>query len=236
MFNFLNKKIISLIKHQNIIILSAFLSIPNAFALEQNDKQWFAVNAQQSWGEKWYSFIFSQARFVDEAHPWQAILLEGGLGYKLTTDKSIWLGYRWTGRNPYNGFYQENRLFQQIIWNKKLNTSQRFISRTRLEEITLSNINQIGLRLRQRFALEINHAFFKDLFPFLYEEVFFQLNHPVYMPRTLIGENRLFLGFNLYLTKKTWWEIGYINQYQIKTPLQTQNQMSHILSFTYNFV
>lgn len=217
-----------------ILFFSQFYS--NSFALEQEVKQWVAINHEQAFGceKKYLAFIYSQLRLVDEDRPWQAGLIEGGLGYKLADHHTIWVGYRWSGHDPFNQFFQENRLFQQIILQKKTDAEHRLIFRTRLEEITRGNTGQIALRLRQRAALEINHAWFQHALPFFYDEVFFQLNHPDYVPKTTLGENRLFLGFNLMCAKNSWWEIGYINQYRIATPSQTENLMGHIFSVTYN--
>jgi hypothetical protein len=218
-----------------LAIFTLFLSFPT-LALNQYAKQWIAINTQQNYGEntRWSTFFYSQLRFIDQDHPWQSVLMEGGIGYNLTTAKKIQFGYRWTGQNPYNNFHQQNRLFQQYVFQTQFSVLNYLSNRARLEEISESNNNQIGLRFREKLAIEINHQLASNTFPFFYDEVFFQLNHPNYMPHTLIGENRLFLGFNLYRSKKSWWEIGYINQYRIRTPQQTQNEMSHILSFTYN--
>jgi hypothetical protein len=209
----------------------------SSFALDEYGKQWLAVNYQQAHGrdKQWLSFVYSQLRIVDQSNPWQAVLVEGGVGYHFFPLQSIWMGYRWTGRNLYNDFFQENRIFQQLILQKRTDKLHLFIFRTRLEEITQSNNHQIALRLRQRFGMEIHHALLAHAFPFIYDELFFQLNQPSYVPQRFLGENRLFLGFNLYRTKTSWWEIGYMNQYQIHNAQQTQNQMSHILSVTYNF-
>jgi hypothetical protein len=219
-----------------VLLMLAFFT-QNSLALEQNTGQWFALNIQQPFvaNKEWLYSFFSQLRFIDQAHPWRYAILEGALGHQLPVDSHIWLGYRWSGINPYNAFFQENRLFEQIILQRHIQ-QYRFISRTRLEEISHSNANQIALRFRQRLAVEINYALFKNTFPFFSDEVFFQLNHPPYEPQSVIGQNRLFLGFNFYCTKKSWWEIGYLNQYQVKSPQKLQNQMSHILSFTYNFI
>ncbi len=221
-----------------ITVIFLLFAAKNAFALEQNAKQWLAVNDQQSLfvNKKILSYLYSQLRLIDQTHPWQAIFVEGALGYPLTLNTNIWIGYRWTGRNPYNDFFQENRLIQQITSQKKL-ILYHFGFRTRLEEVSRSNVGQISLRLRQRFAVEIQHSLFSQAtLPFFYDEIFFQLNHPDYATKNFVSENRLFLGFNFYRSPNAWWEIGYMNQYQYKTPQQTQNQMNHILSFTYNVV
>jgi hypothetical protein len=209
----------------------------NSFSLEQHESLWLGINSQQilSNDEAWLSYIYSQTRFINQDHPWQLILLEGGIGYKLPTTTSVWLGYRWSGRNPFNDFSEENRLIQQIIYPIKADALKTII-RTRFEEIQYTNQSPMSLRLRQRIAFEFSHELWiNKIFPVIYDEVFFQLNKTDYSSNHFISQNRLFLGFNLRLSAKTWWEIGYINQLQMNTPQNNQNQINHILSFTYNF-
>ncbi len=151
-------------RYFHIILISvlSLLLIRNTFALEQNEKLWLAVNAQHTLSEdkKWLSFLYSQLRFINKDHAWDAGLLEGGIGYRLFTNDSVWFGYRWTGRNPNNGFFQENRLFQQYILQLKPHELYQIISRARLEEVERSNQSQIALRLRLRFATEIKKPLF----------------------------------------------------------------------------
>ncbi len=229
-------RLLKKIFYRGILFFCFLFFTQNSIALEQNGKQWLGINTQNAFGEdhqKLY-YIFSQLRFVDQTHPWEAILLEGGLGHRLSDHSDMWLGYRWTGRNPFHDFFQENRLIQQIISRKKMDL-YHFSIRSRLEEINRTNNSQIALRLRERVAVEIQHYFFKNARPLFYDELFFELTRTSYQPGQFVGENRLFLGFNFYQTPQTWWEIGYINQFLVKTPQQTQNQMNHILSVTYSF-
>ncbi len=225
------------IRLTKIFLFIIFFISPDCFALTQDEKLWFAINSQQTLSEnkKWLSFIYSQFRLVNKSHPWQAGLLEGGVGYRFIDNGTVWLGYRWTGHNPYDGFYQENRLFQQLIQQKELTNSDRIISRTRLEETQRSNSSEISLRLRQRVAFELMRATFSKIFPLIYDEIFFQLKNTHYTPNKLISENRIFVGCNIYVRDKKWWEIGYINQFQMRTPERHQNTLNHIVSFTYNF-
>jgi len=208
-----------------------------ALALNQYAKQWFGISVQHTIdkNKQWHSFLYSQLRIIDQSHPVESGLLEGAIGYQLPNEKNIWMGYRLTGRNPSNGFYEENRLFQQII-SQHPTDLYRFILRTRLEEIARTDSCQIALRLRERLAIEARQSSWRNASLFAYDEVFFQLNHPTFMTSAFLGENRLFLGFNLRTSQSTWWEIGYINQYQVHTPQQSQNRMSHIITLTYNFL
>ena len=224
-------------KYVNFLLFSTLLLINSVscFALSQDEKLWLGVNSKQTLTEHWATLIFSQMRLKNQSHPWQVGLLEGGVGYYFIKSQSLWLGYRWSGHNPYNGFYQENRLFQQFIDEISLTTSDLIFLRTRLEEIERGNSSQISIRLRQRLALQMERELIVNVRPFLYDEIFFQLHNTLYTTNKLVSENRIFIGFNLYISHNAWWEIGYINQFQMQTPQDSQNIMNHIASFTYNF-
>lgn len=212
-----------------------FFSIAS-MALEQHEKLWLEINRQQSFSESspWLYSISSELRFIHERHPWQTGLIEGGIGRKFFSDKSVWLGYRWSAHEPYHEFYQENRLFQQLIWPIHPNDLMELTSRSRLEEIMRGNQSQMALRFRKKISLEMKYGFMKRINPYFYNEFFFRLNRANYMSNSILSENRLFLGFNFYLSTHRFLEVGYINQYQSKTPLR-QNQINHILSFSYYF-
>ncbi len=207
------------------------------FALEQNSKEWFGFNMQRSLARnnKWHSFLFSQLRVLNNNNPWQAALVEAGLGYQATDSDTIWAGYRWTGRNLFNDFFEENRLFQQIIHQHRRKIFL-FNLRTRLEELKPGNANQVGVKLRQRLSIESNIALWRKWYFYSYDEVFVRLNNADFLPRSVFNENRLFLGFNIRNSKTAWWEVGYINQFEVRTPQQSQNILSHIFSLTYNFI
>lgn len=226
-------------KYQGRFLFLLWLLATSSFALEQHTKLWLAVNIQKPITEdkKWQYNVLSQFRFIDESHPWQTAFLEGSVGYELLEGQLIWLGYRWSGHNPNNRFYQENRLIQQFTWKLIPYNIYQYSTRTRLEEIERTNENQIALRFRQRLAVEIRQSMFAavDVFPYFTEEVFLQLNATNFTPHRLFSENRFFLGVNIYQSKKTWWEVGYMNQYQIRSPTQNENQMSHIFSIMLNF-
>lgn len=206
-------------------------------ALEQHEKLWLGLNKSQNFSENspCLYLISSELRFIDKNHAWQTGFLEGGLGRNFLFDKSIWLGYRWSGHEFYNQFYQENRLFQQLVWPINPNDRMGFVSRSRLEEIVRGNQSQVALRFRERMALALNYHGFKKINPYFYDEIFFRINRTDYSSNNVLSENRLFIGFNYYLSKAHFLEIGYINQYQYKTPQSLQNQMNHILSLSYNF-
>lgn len=205
------------------------------YALKQTGRQWLGVNAAGTLDadHKWHHFIFSQLR-VNDYHPeWDLILVEGGIGYQ-QPHHSFWAGYRFSLLTPYHHTQKESRLFQQMLLEHELANTDRLVYRMRFEEMIRNQ--QLGVRLRQRVSLSIkNYELFSHAYPFLYEEVFCELKHTNFLPHTFLGENRIYLGFDWYCSKTTWWDIGYLNQYIIHSPNQSQNRMNHVISMTYNF-
>ena len=214
-----------------------FLSVSSvASAITQKKEAWLGINTQQplQHNSPWVYSLFSQLRTIDESHPWQSFIVEGGIGYAFQQDAILMAGYRWTGRNLDNGFYQINHLFQQLLWQTRA-PAYRVISRSRLEENSRSNQPKVLFRFRERLATELTWQIIPKIHPYFYDEIFFNLNKTGYSSRKSPSENRLFTGCNLYISESTFWEIGYINQFLYQTPTSGENQMNHILSFNYNF-
>jgi hypothetical protein len=205
-------------------------------AAEQNAEFWPGLYMTDflTPDQKCATILYSQLRFINQSHPFRLGFLEGLLGYFLDNDDVLWIGYRWTGFNPNNRFYQESRLIQQYMVTTEPARIHYFLLRNRLEEFKRSDFNSVAIRLRERLGVELSQALFQQAFPYLYDEVFFQLNKTPYTSHQFISENRLFIGFNFYDAKHNWLEIGYINRFQLRTPI-SPNQMTHILSITYYF-
>ncbi len=214
------------------------LPLTSSLALEQNEKLWLGINVEKplTSDKRWMYLIFTQARLINQSPTWQTQLVEGAVGYNiLHATLRVWLGYRWALLDPPNGFMQENRFWQQIIWTAERDNKNTVVLRSRLEESVYSRRSQPSFRLRERFLAEFWHRYFGVLNPLVYEELFFPLNKTSYTSHQLISQNRLFLGFNLRTASNAFWEIGYINQYQMHTPQNPQNAMSHVVSVTYIF-
>ena len=118
-----------------LALLASCVLMP-VYALEQHETLWLGSNYQTSFGydKKWLGVVFTQLRLNNESHLLQTGLIEGGIGYRLAPGKSVWVGYRWSGENPYNNFYQENRLFQQFLLPIRSRIERSALT-SRLEEI-----------------------------------------------------------------------------------------------------
>lgn len=171
----------------------------------------------------------AQARFLNDSNGYDQGLLRPGLGYDLSDEVSVWLGYAWVHSEPEGSrSFEENRIWQQLLWTKRFEPVN-FMSRTRLEQRFVETGSETGWRFRQFFKLSV---------PFdesrlglaAYDELFFDLNNTDWGADTGFRQNRLFAGFSWKLNENggTWAEIGYLNQF-----LNNQNRsdrMNHILS------
>jgi hypothetical protein len=213
----------------------SFLS-HHAFALEVNDKFWLSAVVDKPLTEdhQWRYLIYTSTRFIDTRHPWQMAIIEGALGYNIRADQTLWAGYRWNGIDPNNKFVQVNFLLQQLSWRIKDTGSYYTKLRSRFEEFMPNHINQVAVRLRERFFVEFPVSWIGRIHPVVYDEIFFQLNNTTYTSHSLFSQNRLFLGFNYVVTHNTFWEIGYMNQYVMNTPVNPENELSHVISATFN--
>lgn len=217
-----------------LLFLFLLLVTTRCFALEQHAQLWAGLNYEKPLNQQWTYLLYTQSRFINESHPWDSTLFEGGLGYLLTKDKVVWFGYRWTAQNPNNGFFQENRLWQQLQWNLSDNKQHIILSRTRLEQIERTNQSQILWRLRERIMYKYNIPLHGNIIPVAYDEIFLQVHKTNYSSNKFFSQNRLFIGFDLYLSRQVLWELGYMNQFIFNVGTNNQNVMNHIISATYN--
>tara|TARA_R110000868_G_scaffold330538_1_gene591500 strand:+ start:64 stop:750 length:687 start_codon:yes stop_codon:yes gene_type:complete len=225
-------------KYLQLLLLLTLTLSSSLFALTQDEKLWLGMSRVRDLTSdgKWKYIILSESRFINESDTdvWQTIHFEGGIGNILNDTVSFWFGYRFTERDPMNGFNPEDRLFQQIVTKSELSNSNVFSYRIRLEEIKRREFGEVGLRLRHRFSLSHNEAVLFHLEPFVYDEIFTQLNRPPFTPNFFIIENRLSAGFNWKLKDKQRVQIGYINQYVMRRRNQSQNVMSHVIRVVYS--
>lgn len=205
--------------------------------VKQNGKIWigFDKSGHLSAQSDWLYTLSSQIRSISTSEILQTIFLEGSVGHPFLSDLDLWFGYRWSGNYPGNGFYSESRPYQQINFRFYQNKSLQLSGRLRLEERIRNNQHQVSLRLRQRIAIEIQRCFGGKINPYLYDEVFFRLNKTDFTSSHFLSENRVFIGFKLYHSKQSTFQVGYTNQYAYRTSPESQNTMSHILDFGYNF-
>lgn len=138
--------------------------------------------------------------------------LESALGYKITPHFVVWAGYAYViAQRPFTP--NEKQFYQDAVWDLFDKDQIRLTSRTRLEEIEEMGEDQYLYRLRQRLLLIFPKGFGSHFSPIFYDEVFYHLNQPGWVPQRGLAQNRAFMGIRVLLTKSINVDIGYMNQY-----------------------
>jgi|SaaInlStandDraft_4_1057021.scaffolds.fasta_scaffold03259_7 hypothetical protein len=219
-----------------LICVLAILPWSNATA-EIVDKFgiWGAIQGQGSFTHadselrKWQWWMEGQGRWFNNASQQGQSIVRPGIGYKLSDQVSVWLGYAWVRTYPERQDHtDEHRIWQQLSWNK-LYSWGGLATRTRLEQRFLNTGNDAGWRFRQ--FLKYTYPIFSErIYLSLWDEVFVNMNSTDWGAKSGFGQNRLFTGLGFFVDSKQHYrfELGYINQF---VNLESQNnQMDHLIS------
>ena len=196
---------------------------------------WGAVQGQGSFTHsdsevsKWQWWMEGQARWFDNASGLGQSIIRPGVGYKLSDQVSIWLGYAWVRTSPSEKKHtDEHRVWQQLSWSNAYSWGS-LSTRTRLEQRFLNNGDDTGWRFRQ--FLKYTHPLVTErVYLSLWDEVFVNFNNTDWGASSGFGQNRMFAGFGVFIDSKKHYrfELGYLNQF---VSLHDQNDlMNHLIS------
>lgn len=180
-----------------------------------------------------YSLSLS-SRFINETPTFHQAVLRAGLGRSLNKDLALWLGYAFVPTQPVsqNHYTIEQRSWQQVSWNIVNKDSVSIVSRSLLEQRYSRGTSGVAWRLRQRLTFEPGSVL--DFLPvgtepIMYDEVFFDLNHPQWTAINTVGQNRAFIGVSSRIRKILVFQLGYMNQYIVG---RNSNVDNHIISLS----
>lgn len=183
------------------------------FAQKNDLGAWYMYFGNNKISKKlnWHNEI--QYRNFDAVGDLEQLLIRTGIGYDLTENNNVLLGYGFILSQPYvNGEKKENiehRIFQQYITKQKFG---RFYlqHRYRLEERFLED----DFRMRFRYMLGVNipitqkEMLPKTLYASVYNEIFLHFDSPVF------DRNRVYGALGYVINKNMRIEAGYMNQIQ----------------------
>lgn len=206
---------------------------------------WTPVYLTVSLPSKFIAYMEVNPRIADDVTNIDQLLLRPAIGYQLTEHISLWQGYAWVGNfnqphtAPQSPFFQENRIFQQVIYTQKFGDF-KFMSRTRMEERWIEHAAGTALRFRQMLKLSYPLPVAPDWALVVYDEIFINLNSVDTLdearrgvskgPGAGIDQNRLFLGVNKSFNQYVNVDLGYQNQMLNSRTLHgNANLINHML-------
>jgi len=198
------------------LLLAAVVAPQGATATEDDIGGW-AVGATggRLGGDdsRWRYVVDGQARYFDIGTGINQWLIRPGVGYDLTNNLALWVGYaRFRSRGRSGAVVDENRYWQDLTWSPRLQTSHRLGLRLRLEQRSVSAGDDVGVVLRAmaRYTIPVgdnSNRFFFGLEPFM------DLNSTDWSGGTGLSQNRVFAGFGWTLAPRISIEAAYMQQF-----------------------
>lgn len=216
------------------MLLIFFVQASYANDLELHTKAWFGwtQTGKLACNSNFLYYLDAELEFIDDRYKFEEAYGSFGFGYKTLPNLNLFLGNTYLVSKKTSGIVeQQYRLWQQADWAIVKSISYSLSSRTRLEERKNFTYSAISVRLREKATMTIPLANYRNLSVIISDEVFFNLNRPVWVPQRFFEQNRAFIGFGKNISKYGVLVIGYMNQYQLTQP----NQMSNILYVSVNY-
>jgi hypothetical protein len=190
--------------------------IANCFAINQHpkNKQWTDFIVSGPLGNTKLKYLFqAQSRYNFNPDKIERALVSGGIGVQITSQLDFLVGYQCLSSSSLTGVKPTNSIWQAISWQLLQNKYFSIAERTRFDEVKRNKQAQWLYVMRQRITLKFPKAILNTLTPVVYDEIFFHFNKPPWNPSRSLSQNRLFVGFDVPLAKKSFIELGYMNRF-----------------------
>jgi len=182
---------------------------------------------------RFFGYFEAQPRVGDNVSELERLLIRPALGYKVTPDLSVFLGYGWTPtfmNNHYESdFRDETRIWEQLSYNQHdvfglLEVEHRF----RQEQRFIQHVGNAANRSRYMLKGSLPLTTEKDFGLTGYDELFVSLNSVDNGPRAGFDRNRIFVGPYVVM-KPLRLELGYLGEYG-KRFMGSEDRMIHAVA------
>jgi hypothetical protein len=175
---------------------------------------------------RWW--LETQARFRDDAGEFDQSIVRPGLGYAISAELTVWLGYGWFRTSPDGGSdFDEHRIWQQLSWSRNFDPVH-LTTRSRFEQRFRDDGDDTGGRFRQKIGA--SHPLSSQFDLVVYDEVFVNLNSTDWGADSGFDQNRGFAGFRWNANQHVSLEFGYLNRFTHRSG--KRDAMDHIAMIT----
>lgn len=200
-----------------VIAVASLWCAQPAHAVDDDSAWWGIVSAAGRFrpdgqASPWRYSAMGQWRSFDRGAGSDTYLLRGSIGYDLNPRMSLWAGYDFFVNDPDAApTRNENRYWQQFLWNAAGWDWGRLTLRTRLEERDLERSGDIGLRFRQLVELAVPVPA-HDVTAILSTEHFTNFDDTDYGGLSGFDQLRSYLGVRMPMTERSALQFGYMHQ------------------------
>lgn len=172
-----------------------------------------------------------QPRYDNSQNQFQRNVAKAGLGYTLAPNLNIWLGYQNNSDDLIANTEPQNRIWEQLVWDIADRKNYDFVSQTLFDQTNQNGQTGWNDRFRQKLVVRLPNQLFNKYDPVFSDEIFVNLTRPAWVSTRLLNQNRAFIGVDIPVTKDTYLEVGYMNQYLFEET--NANQINNILYVGY---
>lgn len=214
---------------RHIVLLSCIFICGNGYSeTKEHAKLWNTAIIQGpiTKDEKILFYLQPQLVLIDNKYKFDNGLIYLGVGYQVATNVTIWLinGLSAVKQESTGNWLKRDTLRQQLNWVISDTEDISVTSTSRLEQRKQFSESQINLRFRQNVTLRIPIKIWKDHSIVIFDEGFFNLNHPKWISgNSLFVQNRAFIGLGTQFTKAVSLDSGYMNQYRFRETNEIDN-------------
>lgn len=227
------------------VLTLAFQPVQAQKAIATHTHAWFMYFGNHRISQHWGLHTEYQWRRSEWVNQWQQSLLRLGVDYYADDKNTLTAGYAWIvtfpyGEQPVTQSFTEHRIWEQWIINHRaglLYVNHRY----RLEQRFLEQPNEeeYVFRQRARYRLMLMAPLGKTdltdntLFLATYIEPFIGFGKGI--GKNVLDQNRLYFALGYRVNRQTNIQLGYLNQYVIKTD-GIRQERNHTLQvgLTYN--
>jgi hypothetical protein len=210
---------------KKILALSIFLAFSPGVRADEDFGVWVSNTYQTDFGGSNYlAFLELAPRTKNDNGEFSQIIVRPLVGYKLTKELSLWLGYTWQGEytKSHGDKFDNatNDILEQLQWVHDLTPDLNVQYRFRVEQRFFADAD-VAHRLRQRFRFQYSIPDTKA-YLIAFDELFIYFNDLNYSPREGsvqqgINQNRSYVGVGYKITPHinvdTGYQLQYVNNY-----------------------
>ena len=210
------------------------------FAETGNDTQaWSALvtTIPLTPSRNWFGYFEAQSRIGDNVGQLERLLIRPAIGYRISPDLAISVGYGWTPtfmNNKYQSdFRDESRIWEQIAYSQH-NVLDLFEITHRLREEQRFIEDAGGTQHRMRYMLKGSLPLNAERNAGLtgYNELFVGLNSVERGPRSGFDRDRFFFGPYVTL-KPIRLELGYLGEYGKRYAIDTDRMLHAVALYAF---
>ncbi|TRZ43710.1 DUF2490 domain-containing protein [Robertkochia solimangrovi] len=179
---------------------------------DDNWGAWYMYFGTNKISEKWSIHTEAQFRFYEITSNFNQLLLRTGVNYHISPKAIATLGYGFIDTDtdfmdqPGEEKLKEHRIFEQFILKNNLGKFA-FEHRYRFEQRFLHRYDESETQHRARYRLQITYPLGTHWFLNAYDEIFINLQEPVF------GQNRLYGAVGYKVNKDLSFQFGYLKNH-----------------------